>query len=294
MVALPSVSTTPTTPEALLPDALPDGLGWGDWMQAGIIIVVAVVLAVLLRRVVDHLAARLLGSPMVARLLGRLAASLIVVFGAVYGLNAIGVRIGPILGALGIGGIALAFALQNSLENLVAGGLLQVHRAVRVGDEVETNDHEGVVEDVRFHSVVIRTFDGERVLLPSSLVLSQPIRIRTAFASRRTALEVGVAYGTDLPRAAQVIAAAVADVDGVAAQPAPRAWVHQFGESSIDLTVHLWHRADQPTTWRTRHEACVAIDEAFKAAGIEIPFPQRTLWLGEDARVAVSTATQED
>ncbi len=191
------------------------------------------------------------------------------------------------LGALGIGGLAVAFAAQSILENLFASVLLQVRRPFRRGDQIATNDIEGTVEDVNFRTVVLRTYDGEKVLIPSSQVLTAPITNFTAKGTRRTTLDVGVAYDTDLAMAQRVLLAAVASVDGVRPEPAPQAWVEQFGESSIDFALRFWHAPDIATLWRVRSGVAMAVKTALDGAGIEIPFPQRTLGFLPGARMGL-------
>ena len=254
-----------------------EGLTAGDWISAGAIFLGAIVISRLVHRLVSRLVQRGEGGGQAARLMGRVFASLVVAVGFIYSLQVLGVRLAPLLGALGIGGLALAFAAQSILENVFASVLLQSRRPFRLGDQIETNDFEGTVEDVNFRTVVLRTYAGEKVLIPCSQVLNAAITNFTAKGVRRTTLEVGVAYDTDLELAQQVLLRAAAGVDGVRPQPAPEAWVEQFGESSIDFALRWWHPSDIATLWRVRSDVAMAVKTAFDDAGIEIPFPQRTV-----------------
>ncbi|CAN5844962.1 mechanosensitive ion channel family protein [soil metagenome] len=254
-----------------------EGLTAGNWVSAGAIFFGSIVISRLVYRLVSRLVQRGDGSNQAARLMGRVFASLVVAVGFVYSLQVLGVRLAPLLGALGIGGLALAFAAQSILENVFASVLLQSRRPFRLGDQIETNDVEGTVEDVNFRTVVLRSYAGEKVLIPCAQVLNAAITNYTAKGTRRTTLEVGVAYGTDLEAAQRVLLAASASVDGVRPEPAPEAWVEQFGESSIDFALRWWHLPDIATTWRVRSGVAMAVKAAFDEAGIEIPFPQRTL-----------------
>src|SRR5918911_169522 len=103
----------------------------------------------------------------------------VVAGGVMYSLSVLGVRLGPLVGALGIGGVALAFAAQTILANFLGSIILQLRRPFRRGDQIATAGCEGTVEDVNFRTVVLRTFDGERVLVPCSQVLSNPITNHT-------------------------------------------------------------------------------------------------------------------
>jgi small conductance mechanosensitive channel len=187
------------------------------------------------------------------------------------------VRIGPLFGAVGIGGVALAFAAQSIIANFLASIILQIRRPFRRGDQIETNDCEGTVEDVDFRVVRLRTFDGERVLVPCADVLSNPIVNLTTLGRRRTTLEVGVAYDADLEQARDVLLAAVEEVDGVLDRPPAEVWVKEFDDSAVTLAVRFWHAPDIASLWRVRSHVAVAVKKALNGAGIEIPFPQRVI-----------------
>ncbi|MBW3575590.1 MAG: mechanosensitive ion channel family protein, partial [Actinobacteria bacterium] len=179
------------------------GLTVDDWILAGAVLFGAL----LISRVVKALAARVVerdggaGASRVAELVGRVVGGVVAVGGFVYALQVLGVRLGPLLGALGLGGLALAFAAQAILSNVFASVLLQARRPFRAGDQISTNDIEGTVEDVNLRTVVLRTYAGERVLVPCASVLGAPIYNFTTNKVRRTTVEVGVAYHTDLATA---------------------------------------------------------------------------------------------
>lgn len=274
-------------PEEELVESL-EGLTTGDWIVAGSILVAAVLLSRLVKSVTARLVARSDGSGSAARLVGRVLGGLVLAVGLIYSLQVLGVRLGPLLGAIGVGGLALAFSAQAILENVFASVLLQVRRPFRAGDQIGTNDIEGTVESVNFRAVVLRTYEGERVLVPCAQVLNAPITNFTVKGTRRTTLTVGVAYGTDLGTAQRVLLEALGSTDGVRREPPPEAWVEEFGESSIDFALRYWHAPDIATLWRVRSEVAMAVKSAFDGAGIEIPFPQRTIGFLPQARLRYS------
>lgn len=248
-----------------------------DWLIAGGIIVGGVILARIISAILRRILTRTPTSEHASRLVSRFVAYLVVVFAFVYALNSVNVPIAPLLGALGLVGIALAFAFQDILENFIAGLGMQLRRPMRPGDEVMTNDYEGVVRDITLRTVQMTTFDGETVYLPNAMVWKNPIVNATDRPTRRTTLRVGVAYKTDLDRAKAVLETATAAVEGVLDQPRAAARVLQFGESSIDFAVHFWHRPQMAQVWTVRDEVARSIKRHLDSAGIEIPFPQRVL-----------------
>lgn len=261
-------------------DELPALTAW-DWVRAGIIFGSAILLSQILRKAIIALMERRGPDRVAARITGRLVAYVVVVGGFVYTLVALEVPIGPLVGALGVGGIALAFALQDTMENLIAGLVLEARSQFRRGDQICADDFEGTVEDINLRTVVLRTFDGVRVVLPNAEVLKKPIVNFTAFPQRRTTLVVGVAYATDLSEAQRVILDAVRGIEGVHDSPPPEAYVQGFMESSIDFAVRYWHEPSITTLWRVRDAVAQGVKRGLDEAGITIPFPQRTVWFPE-------------
>lgn len=261
----------------------------GEWLFAVALFFGAIVVSAITRRAVTKLVEKS-GPHGIAVLAGRATAFLVIILGFFYALSSIDIAVGPLLGGLGIAGLAFAFALQEILGNFVAGILLQLRRPIKVGDQIVTNEFEGEVKDVNLRSVKMRTFDGEEVYVPNSMVLENPIVNWTRTPTRRTVLTVGVAYDTDLAEAQRLITEAVSKIEEIEDHPEVQAFVEEFGESSINFAIRYWHGATIVEEWRARDKAAQAIKGAFDEAGITIPFPQRTLWFGPgNAELSVST-----
>ncbi|MGY1915282.1 mechanosensitive ion channel family protein [Blastococcus sp. SYSU DS0973] len=270
-----------------------DPITWQEAVQALVVFLLGLVLAVVVRRVMVRAIDRE-GSRHIGRVVGRFVSVVVAAVAGVYALDLLGVRIGPLVGALGVGGIAIAFAAQDILQNFVAGVLLQVRHPFRVGEQIGSGDHEGVVEDVNLRTTQLSTYDGLTVYLPNAEVLKNPIINYTRTPTSRTSLTVGLPYDADLDRARQVLAEACARADGVQPSPPPEVWVEEFGESSINVAVRYWHPADIASRWRVRNEVAVSLKKALDAAGIEIPFPQRVLWFPRDRDASAPGADGSD
>ena len=256
-----------------------------DWWTIGtaaVIFIVSLVLWRITKTGVEKVLRRRI-DPALATLIARLLGYLVLVVGFVYGLDALGVAIVPILGALGIAGIALAFAFQDILENFVAGVLLQLQRPFTYGDQVSINDHEGTVHAIDSRIVTIITPAGETIKVPSATVIKSDINNYTQQGQRRTSLPVGVAYGSDLRTVERVLQDAVDGAEGVQASPKPEVYFTGFGDSSLDFDVRFWHEPSIATFWKTRHAVGLRIERALGDAGITIPFPQRTVWYAGDS-----------
>ncbi len=258
-------------------------LGWIDYGVAFLILLLSIVAAKILRIAVKRALARGRTDELLGDLIGRIVQYVAVTFGVVYALDQVGIAIGPVLGALGVIGIALAFALQDVLENFVAGVILQLQRPFGAGDEIDVADHSGTIVRVETRTITLETPDGQIVRIPSAEVIKNPITNFTEQGQRRTTIDVGVAYGTDLEAAVEVALTAMSTVAGVSDTPQPQVLVHTFGASSIDLAVRYWHEPTIAATWQTRHEVAVAVNHAFAENGIKIPFPQRVVHVAPGA-----------
>jgi small-conductance mechanosensitive channel len=260
-----------------------------DWIHAAITLGVTVAVSQLVRRGVRRLGRGDAADRVVVRVIERIIMYTVVVVGCVYTLAALRVEIGPLLGALGIGGIALAFAMQDTLQNLVAGIILQARRPFRRGDQVQIDKFEGIIDDVDLRNVSLVTFDGLNVFVPNKTVLENPIVNYTRTPTRRTQLKVGVAYGTDLARAQRVLLEATGCTPGIEQTPTPAAWVQEFADSAINFVVLFWHAVDRASVWQARSDVATSIKAALDSAQIEVPFPQRSVWIQSDARAADSS-----
>ena len=263
--------------EALLDDPLTHV----DWIKAGIVLVCTLVLAAVVSRILRRVVARGIGHGFAAILTSRFIGYAVFIIGLSYALTVLGVRVGPLLGALGLGGLVLALALQGVVGNFVSSVILQTRRPYTVGDTVELDGHLGVVEDIDSRTTQIRGLDGTHIRIPNANVAEATIVNLTREPVRRSSLVVGVAYDTDLQQATDAIYAALERVPRVLPEPAPAVNLEGFGDSSIGFNVLYWHASDVPTELATRHDLVLAVHREFAACSITIAFPQLTVWSGQ-------------
>lgn len=189
-----------------------------------------------------------------------------------------GVNLGNLLLGAGVLGVVVGLAARETLGAVIAGFILLFARPFTVGDWVVIADREGTVENITIFNTRLRTVDGEQVTIPNDRVASQEVVNRTREGRLRETVEVGVDYETDVDEAIAVAERAMRETDGVLATPAPRAVGKGFGDSAVVLELRFW--VGDPTAdrvWRARTAVVTAVKEAFAEAGVEIPFPQRTL-----------------
>ncbi|ACB50833.1 hypothetical protein cce_1483 [Crocosphaera subtropica ATCC 51142] len=189
-----------------------------------------------------------------------------------------GLRLGDIIATLGLSSVAIGFAFQDIFKNFLAGILLLAQEPFRINDQIIVENYEGTVESINIRTTQIRTYQGERILLPNSTVFTSAVQVRTAFNYRRTDLGVGVDYNTSLPQAKSILLRIVHDLEGILEHPEPEVDLVSFGDSSIDLIVRYWTAPSQAIVRRIQSQTIIAIKAAFDAEDINIPYPIRTVY----------------
>ncbi|MBW4518674.1 MAG: mechanosensitive ion channel family protein [Scytolyngbya sp. HA4215-MV1] len=186
-------------------------------------------------------------------------------------------RLGDIIGLLGLSSVAVGFAFQDIFKNFLAGILLLLNEPFRVGDQVIINNFEGTVESITIRSTQIRTYQDEQIVIPNAIVFTNPVHVLTRYPFRRTDLTIGLSYDTPLPKARQVLLGAIVDIEGIMPKPAAEVDVIGFGESSIGFVVRYWTLPQKAHVRRIQSQVVLALKQACDQAGFNIPFPIRTL-----------------
>ncbi|SER68207.1 Small-conductance mechanosensitive channel [Nitrosomonas sp. Nm51] len=198
------------------------------------------------------------------------------------------------LGGLGIVSIAIGFAFQDIFENFFAGILLLWRFPFENGDFIECQDITGRVEAVNIRMTQIRLTTGELVLVPNSTLFKNPVTVLTNKPYRRVTIIAGIAYDENVSRAVQVIEQAVKKCRTVALSEPVEIFPQAFGASSIDIEVAWWTDNKPVDTRRSRGEIVTAVKQALDEAGIEIPFPYRTLTFKEPLAVHTHDTIKQD
>ncbi len=185
------------------------------------------------------------------------------------------------LGGLGIASIAIGFAFQDIFENFFAGILLLWRFPFERGDFIECQDIMGRVESVDVRMTQIRLTTGELVLVPNSTLFKNPVQVLTNKPHRRITITTGVAYGEDVAESVAVVEKAVKNCETVKTSEPVEIFPKAFGSSSIDIEVTWWTGNKPLDIRKSRGEVVTAVKQALDDAGIEIPFPYRTLTFKE-------------
>jgi small-conductance mechanosensitive channel len=188
------------------------------------------------------------------------------------------INITPFLAGAGIAGLALALAAQDLISNFFGGAIITVDKPFKIGDRIEVDTHYGDVMSIGTRSTRIKTIDGKIVTLPNSKITSNSVvNFSEPDPKIRYTIPVTVAYGSDVLRVKQVLAEVVQDAikntEYFAAEPAPKIFFQEFGDSSLKFVIYVWAKAyNIPDEVKDAINVRIAV--RFAAEGIEIPFPQ--------------------
>lgn len=188
------------------------------------------------------------------------------------------VPIGNLLLGAGFLGVIVGLAARQTLGAVLAGFVVLFARPFELGDWIEIDDREGIVQDISIVNTRIKTFDDEIVMIPNDIVTSTEIVNRSRSGRYRVDVDVGVDYGTDLDDAVDIAEDVLAETELPMDKPTPYVILTEFGSSAVVLRLRFW--ISNPTSgrmWRAKTEVIDAVKDAFDAEGIKIPFPQREL-----------------
>ena len=185
------------------------------------------------------------------------------------------------LGGLGLASVAIGFAFKEIFENFFAGILLLWKYPFEKGDFIECQDIMGKVESISVRMTELRQPDGELVVVPNSFLFKNPVFVLTHEKSRRMKIMTGVAYSEDARAALPIIEDAVKSCELIIQNKGVEVFLAGFGSSSMDIEVTWWADPTPLGERKSRNEVVGAIKQALDDAGIEIPFPYRTLTFNE-------------
>ena len=286
-IQMERLQVIPTTQDELsrIADSLsPVNFSGISVIVALVVFILTFIIARIARRTVRRYGAQIdFISPAAVDAVARFSSYVVVISGIFASLNVVGIDLLPLFSGLGILFVVAAFGLRSFLDNFAAGLSLRIERPIELGDHVKIHGIEGRVDAISARTVRLTTMDGKRVFVPNREVLDQPIVNYSAEGRRRSIIDVGLSYDSDLESASMLMTEAAASAQGVLADPPPEVFVHEFDDSTIKARVRFWHPPDIPSTWEVRHQVALAVKRVLNEHGIEIAFPHRVLsWVDAD------------
>ncbi len=215
------------------------------------------------------------GRPDLGSLLGSLARVVLIITTLLFCAAIVFPTVNPgdIIGALGIGSVAIGFAFKDILQNLLAGLLLLIRQPYKRGDQIVVKGYEGTVEQIESRATFLKTYDGRRVIIPNSDVYTSPVVVNTAYEWHRDELVVGIGYGDNPAEAIEYFHQAVTSVEGVSPDMAVEVIPWSLNDYTVGLKVRWWSHSARLEQVQVKGRVIMAVAKAAKEHGVDLPFP---------------------
>ena len=179
---------------------------------------------------------------------------------------------GDLIAGLGVSSVAIGFAFKDILQNSLAGLLILWRQPFEVGDQVEVEGWKGTVVRIETRATIIKTFDGQRVVVPNSDIYTNSILVKTAHEKRRTEYDVGIGYSDDIQEAIDTIKAVLEKSENVESDPVPDIFVWDLAASWVTLRVRWWTDSQMASVLEIRSKVLRGIKESLDERGIDMPY----------------------
>lgn len=266
-----------TTLQQMLPKALE--VGWSlVWALA--VLFIGLKVMGMLRRVLRKALDRSSVDIGVAQFLDALVKIVSYVVLALIVMSHFGIQTASFITLLGTAGVAVGLSLKESLSNIAGGIVILLTKPFSVGNYIQANGHEGTVTEITLFGTILHTADNRNVVMPNGALANSNIVNYSANDTRRVDMSVGVAYGTDLKKAREIVESILDADEKVLRDPAYIVAVDSLDDSAITILVRPWVKAED--YWDVKWRTMELLNNRLTEAGIEIPFPQMSVHLQRD------------
>ncbi len=217
----------------------------------------------------DHL------EPTLFNFLGNVIRYVVIGFAFLFVLNTFGIQTTSLVAVIGAAGLAIGLALQGTLSNVAAGVMIIFFRPIKLGDFVAVSGEMGTVKDITLNFTELASIDNVQIIIPNAQVWGNTITNYSIYDTRRAEWSFGVGYGANLATAEQVIRDTILSDPRSLADPEPFIQVNNLNASSVDFLVRVWCKRGDYFAYQADMKR--AVKEALDEAGVDIPFPTRTI-----------------
>lgn len=208
-----------------------------------------------------------------------------------YVLSLFGVKFSAVWGAAGIAGVALAFAAQTSVSNIISGIFIIAEKSMKVGDLITIGTETGIVDSIGLLSVQVHTLDNQLIRIPNSTIINSNMINTSFFSKRRMSFNVTVSYDCDIEKVLQVLQTVPKSCQHVLEKPEPFAIVERFSTSGIELVLNIWFKSSDFVV--VKNEVFIAIKKIFEKSKIKIPFTVLKVNFLDDENIVKGNKTRK-
>jgi small conductance mechanosensitive channel len=244
--------------------------------------VLLIILFWIVNKVIQKTAATALAktkvSPQAVNLILRFARYALFVFAFLTVAGQLSINVGSLIAGVGIAGLALSFAAQDTIANLISGVAIIIDRPFKEGDWISIGDMHASVSQIRLRTTILTTFDNETVVVPNKQLAQERVINYTLTPKSRVRMSIGIAYKEDIDTARDILLNTIQGDDRILPDPAPSVVVSSLGDSSVNLQLRFWTE-DPLMKYSLMWEYTEKCKKALDQAGIEIPYPHLQLFL---------------
>ncbi|MCF8105304.1 MAG: mechanosensitive ion channel [Desulfohalobiaceae bacterium] len=223
-------------------------------------------------------------SPQAVNLILRFARYALFVFAFLTVAGQLSINVGSLIAGVGIAGLALSFAAQDTIANLISGVAIIIDRPFKEGDWISIGDMHASVSQIRLRTTILTTFDNETVVVPNKQLAQERVINYTLTPKSRVRMSIGIAYKEDIDTARNILLNTIQGDERILPDPAPSVVVTSLGDSSVNLQLRFWTE-DPGMKYALMWEYTEKCKKALDLAGIEIPFPHLQLFLEQTKAV---------
>ena len=210
-------------------------------------------------------------------LISRITRWTVLILGTVVALQQVRFDVTGFVAGLGLAGFTIGFALQDISRNFVAGILMLVRQPFGVGDAVEVAGYAGSVLDINVRDTVLKTWNGEKVILPNMDVFASPITNYSELPLRRRTVQIGLGYEEDVDRAKRLFMEAIQGIEGIVDDPAPQLLAAELGDSALTMNLRFWVDQSKHDLFGVHSTVVQTIKEIAEREAIDLPYPTQTV-----------------
>ncbi|MCH5288466.1 MAG: mechanosensitive ion channel family protein [Treponema sp.] len=269
-----AVSTGQEIKNLLHLDDLRKFITWENLMHV-VVSIITILIFYIVYRVIKGIIRKKLSvtmKPATVQVFSKIISYVFYVLMVMYVLGLFGINLSAIWGAAGIAGVAIGFAAQTSVSNLISGLFVVTDKAMKIGDFIEVGDISGTVDSISFLSVRVHTADNQLVRIPNSTIIDNKLKNYSTYDYRRYVFEFSVDYASDLDKTLEAIKQVPARCPTVVTDEGhePAVWYVALGESGILMNLIVWCK--RTDFFQTKSDVCANVAKVCRENGVNIPF----------------------